>query len=270
MRCALIDRAATPASAGRVLLDQRSGLDDAPNKWLAAAAKALQDGGFGDRVTLEATSRVLDHEKQVLGYYSWGSNDPAQTSRRLDMEFVPGAIAGMFLSSDARTFNEPPPTWKPGNWQGGQIVLRGYAAVAHRGPDSRRCRRGRRPGRRAIPRQLDPAGHPVPRLPRRVQPCRGVLHGDARPQLADHHRRRPPVRPVRAGGGAGRRSRSGDRPADGAALGVFGASSPVERYQDVEPDGAAEGGAGAVAPGTGRLPGRAARRSRKRSVSTTA
>ena len=122
---ALIDRAATPASAGRVLLDQRAGLDDAPNKWLAAAAKALQDAGFGDRVTLEGTSRVVDHEKQVLGYYSWGSNDPAQTSRRLDMEFVPGAIAGMFLSSDARTFKEPPPTWKPGTFQGGPMFYAG-------------------------------------------------------------------------------------------------------------------------------------------------
>jgi uncharacterized protein (TIGR03790 family) len=122
---ALIDRAAAPASAGRVLLDQRAGLDDVPNGWLSAAAKALEAGGFGDRVTFEGTSRVLDHEKQVLGYYSWGSNDPAHTMRRLDMEFVPGAIAGMFLSSDARTFSEPPAAWKPGSWQGSQMFFAG-------------------------------------------------------------------------------------------------------------------------------------------------
>jgi uncharacterized protein (TIGR03790 family) len=112
---ALIDRATSspaPAPAGRILLDQRAGLADMPNGWLAAAAKTLESGGFGERVTLETTSRVLDHEKQVLGYYSWGSNDPGQTARRPDLQFVPGAIAGMFVSTDARTFTEPPAAWK--------------------------------------------------------------------------------------------------------------------------------------------------------------
>ena len=81
----LIDRAAAPAKDGRILLDQRAGLGDVPNGWLAAAAKALEAAGFGDRVTLESTSRVLDHQDGVLGYYSWGSNDPAQTGRRPDL-----------------------------------------------------------------------------------------------------------------------------------------------------------------------------------------
>ena len=56
----------------RILLDQRAGLSDVPNGWLAAAAKALEAAGFADRVTLESTSRVIDHESAVLGYYSWG------------------------------------------------------------------------------------------------------------------------------------------------------------------------------------------------------
>jgi tetratricopeptide (TPR) repeat protein len=49
----------------------------------------------------------------VLGYYSWGSNDPAIRTRRLDMGFVPGALAGMFVSTDGRTFKEPPASWIP-------------------------------------------------------------------------------------------------------------------------------------------------------------
>jgi uncharacterized protein (TIGR03790 family) len=113
----LVERGAAPSSSGKILLDQRAGLDDVPNTWLAAAADALQAAGLGDRVVLDRTSHVIDHEKDVLGYYSWGSNDRARTSRQLDLQFVPGAIAGMFLSSDARTFTEPPAAWKPGSGQ---------------------------------------------------------------------------------------------------------------------------------------------------------
>ncbi len=121
----LVERGASPSSAGKILLDQRAGLADAPNGWLAAAADALAAQGFGDRVVLDRTSQVIDHEKDVLGYYSWGSNDSAQTSRRLDLQFVPGAIAGMFLSSDARTFTEPPASWKPGTFQTAPMFFAG-------------------------------------------------------------------------------------------------------------------------------------------------
>jgi Tfp pilus assembly protein PilF len=48
----------------------------------------------------------------VLGYYSWGSNDPAIRERHLSLAFVNGAVAAMFVSTDARTFNEPPSDWK--------------------------------------------------------------------------------------------------------------------------------------------------------------
>jgi uncharacterized protein (TIGR03790 family) len=121
----LIERGTSPSASGKILLDQRAGLGDEPNGWLAAAADALQAQGLGDRVVLDRTSHVIDHEKDVLGYYSWGSNDRAQTSRRLDLQFVPGAIAGMFLSSDARTFTEPPAAWKPGTFQAGQMFFAG-------------------------------------------------------------------------------------------------------------------------------------------------
>jgi uncharacterized protein (TIGR03790 family) len=117
---ALIDRGMTPSTAGRVVLDQRAGVTDKPNEWLAAAAKKLEAQGQGDRVVLEQTSRLAEGQKDVLGYYSWGSNDPSFTSRAPAVGFAPGALAALFVSTDARTFTEPPAEWKPGPWESKQ------------------------------------------------------------------------------------------------------------------------------------------------------
>jgi uncharacterized protein (TIGR03790 family) len=114
----LIDRGAAPVREGRILLDQAGSLDDpGGDEWLKAAADRLTKAGFGDRVVLETSSRVLAGEKNVLGYYSWGSNDSAITTRRFGFGFVPGAIAGMYVSTDGRTFNEPPAAWTIGTWK---------------------------------------------------------------------------------------------------------------------------------------------------------
>ncbi len=113
----LVDRGAAPVREGKVLLDQKAALSEAGgNAWLRAAAEWMQANGFGDRVVLETTSRVLTGEKGVLGYYSWGSNDPAVSTRTFDLQFVPGAIAGMYVSSDGRTFKQPPAGWAIGPW----------------------------------------------------------------------------------------------------------------------------------------------------------
>jgi uncharacterized protein (TIGR03790 family) len=117
---ALIDRGMAPSTAGRVVLDQRAGLTDKPNEWLAAAAKKLEAQGQGERVVLEQTSRLVEGQKDVLGYYSWGSNDPSFTSRAPAVGFAPGALAALFVSTDARTFTEPPAEWKPGPWESKQ------------------------------------------------------------------------------------------------------------------------------------------------------
>ena len=114
---ALIDRGLEPRTGGRIVLDQRASLNDKPNDWLADAAHKLETQGHGQRVVLENTSRLADPEKDVLGYYSWGSNDPAITERDPGQQFAPGALAAMFVSSDARTFTEPPASWRPGGWQ---------------------------------------------------------------------------------------------------------------------------------------------------------
>ena len=113
----LIDRGAAPVREGRILLDQKAGvIDAAGNAWLEAAADRLAKGGFAGRIVLETTSRVLKDQKNVLGYYSWGSNDWAITTRRFGLSFVPGAIAGMYVSTDGRTFTEPPAAWTIGKW----------------------------------------------------------------------------------------------------------------------------------------------------------
>jgi uncharacterized protein (TIGR03790 family) len=117
---ALVDRGLRPVTTGRVLLDQRAGLNDRPNDWLAEAARRLEAQGLGERVILEQSSRLVEPEKGVLGYYSWGSNDPSMTERHPGLEFAPGALAAMFVSSDARTFTEPPESWKPGRWESRQ------------------------------------------------------------------------------------------------------------------------------------------------------
>ncbi len=114
---ALIDRASRATREGTIVLDQKAGLAEAPgDRWLKAAADWLTGHGFGDRLVFDQTTRVVTGEKNVLGYYSWGSNDPAVSTRHFDLGFVPGAIAGMFVSTDARTFKEPPADWKVATW----------------------------------------------------------------------------------------------------------------------------------------------------------
>jgi uncharacterized protein (TIGR03790 family) len=112
----LIDRAAAPVKDGRFVLDERAALvDSGGDRWLRLAADRLREQGLGDRVELDESTKVVTKESNVLGYYSWGSNDPAINVRDFELQFVPGAIAGMFVSTDGRTFKEPPPTWRPSN-----------------------------------------------------------------------------------------------------------------------------------------------------------
>jgi uncharacterized protein (TIGR03790 family) len=111
----VIDRASAATADGRFVLGQRaSTVDPIPNRWLGATAAQLNSLGLGDRVVLDESAKVATDQSQVLGYYSWGSNDGGIRTRALDFEFRPGALAGMFVSTDGRTFKEPPATWRPG------------------------------------------------------------------------------------------------------------------------------------------------------------
>lgn len=113
----LIDRAMAPATSGKIVLDQKgSGVNRAGDQWLERAAETLGAIGARQQVVLERTTALAEHENGVIGYYSWGSNDPSFRTRRVNMAFVPGAIAATFVSSDARTFQAPPDTWTIGDW----------------------------------------------------------------------------------------------------------------------------------------------------------
>jgi uncharacterized protein (TIGR03790 family) len=113
----LIDHGKAPGSRGTFVLDQRVALLERANTWLETAADRLRALGFKDRVILDASGRVVINEKDVLGYYSWGSNDSAIKQRDFGFTFAPGALAAMFVSSDGRTFTAPPAGWQIGVWE---------------------------------------------------------------------------------------------------------------------------------------------------------
>lgn len=111
---ALVDQAKTAATDGRIVLDQRGNpASRMGDDWLTAAAQALAASGQGDRVLLESTARAARVSDSVLGYYSWGSTDAQNRARSTGLRFAPGALAGSFVSGDARTFQEPPANWVP-------------------------------------------------------------------------------------------------------------------------------------------------------------
>ena len=123
----MIDRAVQPAQDGQIVLDQKSaGIDRGGDAWLAQAAERLTTMKQGERVRLENTRAVAAVTGPVLGYFSWGSNDPANQRRQMGLQFVNGAIGGMFVSTDGRTFREPGPAWRPamaGSTSGGQSLV---------------------------------------------------------------------------------------------------------------------------------------------------
>jgi len=121
----LVDHGMSPTTEGRVVLDQRASWQALGNTWLKAASDRLTEAGLGSRVLLEATGKVVRDESGIIGYYSWGSNDPAITERNLGLGFVPGAIAAMFVSFDGRTFHEPPATWRLGSWEKRETYFEG-------------------------------------------------------------------------------------------------------------------------------------------------
>jgi uncharacterized protein (TIGR03790 family) len=113
----LIDRGKAPVSRGSFVLDMRAALFDRANAWLQTAADRLAARGYKDRVLLDTGSQVITDQQNVLGYYSWGSNDPANRRRSYGFTFAPGALAAMFVSTDGRTFTAPPETWQIGTWE---------------------------------------------------------------------------------------------------------------------------------------------------------
>lgn len=138
----MIDRAASPSREGTVLLDGKFELTESVgNRWLSAAAAAIKRiYGWSDRVQLDGGQPVLRDKANVIGYYSWGSNAVNATERDFGLKFLPGAIGAEYVSTDARTFKEPPADWvindtkKPfgGSHQSliGDLIRQGITGVA--------------------------------------------------------------------------------------------------------------------------------------------
>jgi uncharacterized protein (TIGR03790 family) len=110
----MIDRGMSPARDGRIVLDQKGVPGDrGGDVWLREAADRLSTMGVGDRVLIESTRARAQTTDPVIGYFSWGSNDASIRDRRAGLTFANGAIAGLYVSVDGRTFREPPASWTP-------------------------------------------------------------------------------------------------------------------------------------------------------------
>lgn len=109
---ALIDRAQAPVREGLIVLDQRGG-GGIGDQWMQLAATRLSEQGHGSSVLLENTAAPARSDSAVLGYYSWGASDPEHQVRTPGLRFAAGSIAASLASFDARTFRQPPDTWRP-------------------------------------------------------------------------------------------------------------------------------------------------------------
>jgi uncharacterized protein (TIGR03790 family) len=112
----LIERSLQPSREGIFVLDQRGHPEDrlGADRWLEQAADRIDTAVGMDRRVLETTRARADAgERPVLGYYTWGSNDPGYRQRESGARFAPGSLAGMFVSTDGRTFTPPPAGWQP-------------------------------------------------------------------------------------------------------------------------------------------------------------
>ena len=124
---ALVDHARAPVGNGIVVLDERKSLvKSAADQWMDDAAARLPSA----RVILDRTPRQATPDQPVIGYYSWGSNDPGLTSRRSGLSFAAGAVGAAFVSTDGRTFDEPPADWTFSGPNGGPGFKGSFQSLA--------------------------------------------------------------------------------------------------------------------------------------------
>jgi uncharacterized protein (TIGR03790 family) len=110
---AMIDRSLQARNRGVVVLDGKGdGMDDG-ELWLRGAMNRLPRG----RTIFDDTQRVIENVGEVIGYASWGSNDPNHKKRTAGLRWLPGGIATEYVSTDARTFHEPPAGWRITSWK---------------------------------------------------------------------------------------------------------------------------------------------------------
>jgi len=103
----IIDRALIARNRGKFVIDLKASDNTRGNAWLLQAAQQLPH----DRVVLDNSPSVLDHQSDVIAYASWGSNDPDRKQRHLDFRWLPGGIMTEYVSTNGRSFARPPDGW---------------------------------------------------------------------------------------------------------------------------------------------------------------
>ena len=109
----MIDRSLSARNHGKMVLDANSPDGGPGNEWLRTAAILLPAG----RVLFDESPAVVSNQAGVIGYGSWGSNDPRRKQRRLGFRWLPGAIVTEYVSSNGRTFRRPPENWTFSTWE---------------------------------------------------------------------------------------------------------------------------------------------------------
>ena len=110
---AMIDRSLNARNRGKFVIDLNGGGSNPANNWLRNAALLLP----ADRVVMDESDKVLYGQKDVIAYASWGSNDPNRKQRWLGFQWLPGAIATEYVSTNARTLKRPPDNWNLTSYQ---------------------------------------------------------------------------------------------------------------------------------------------------------
>jgi uncharacterized protein (TIGR03790 family) len=108
----MVDRSLAARNRGNFVVDAKIYDSTEGNQWLRTAALLLPK----DRVVFDDTATVITGQKDVIAYASWGSNDRDHKQRFLHFQWLPGAIATEFVSTDGRTMKRPPDTWRIGAW----------------------------------------------------------------------------------------------------------------------------------------------------------
>lgn len=109
----MIDRALIAKNKGTFAIDLKGDSSDEGNGWLREAAILLPT----DRTVFDEGRKVLSGLPNIIAYAAWGSNDTYRHERFLKFQWLPGAIATEFVSSNARTFIRPPDSWNIRAWK---------------------------------------------------------------------------------------------------------------------------------------------------------
>ncbi|MCE5314128.1 MAG: TIGR03790 family protein [Armatimonadota bacterium] len=100
----MIDGAVSPSQMGCIALDRAVPV---PNKTMNDRLKAAYTllAAKGVPVIYDNTSTFLGNLTNLMGYFSWGSNDPCYNAANYHSNyFVPGSIADTYVSTSARAF----------------------------------------------------------------------------------------------------------------------------------------------------------------------